>query len=362
MTDGDKADPGEGASNIMQKAATPPEHPVLPPRKTGVLMVNLGTPDAPTAGSVRKYLAEFLSDRRIVDYPRLFWLPLLYGVILNVRPAKTAKAYASVWRTDTNESPLRFFTRDAAEKTSLAVTKNNPDLVVDWAMRYGAPSVGERIRALKEQGCERLVIIPLYPQYSSTTTASVHDAVFDAVRELKWQPALRFAPAFHDETAYIEALGASVDAKFRTLAAPPEKVVISFHGLPERLLHEGDPYFCHCSKTARLLREHMGWTEAYAPLTFQSRFGREKWLEPATDATIDAMAQKGVKRVAVVTPGFVADCLETLEEIGIAAAEDFRANGGEELAVVPCLNSSPEMIDLLTKIIARESAGWIAAP
>ncbi|MBI1391541.1 MAG: ferrochelatase [Alphaproteobacteria bacterium] len=339
----------------------PAGHPAVGGRKIGVLLVNLGTPDAPTAEAVRRYLAEFLSDERIVDYPRALWLPLLHGVILNVRPAKTAKAYAEVWRAETNESPLRFFTRDLAERLGERIAAGRSDVIVDWAMRYGSPSVASRFAALQANGCDRVVVVPLYPQYSSTTTASVHDAAFDAVKALKWQPALRIAPAFHDRPAYIEALARSLDKSMAALAWRPERVIISFHGVPERLLAEGDPYHCQCAKTARLLRERMGWNEEFAPMTFQSRFGPEKWLGPATDETIDRLAGEGVRNLMVVTPGFISDCLETLEEIGIAAAADFKAKGGRHFLCAPCLNSSDEMIALAEDLIADELSGWRAA-
>ena len=342
----------------------PGDHPPIATPKIGILLVNLGTPDAPTAGAVRRYLAEFLSDPRIVDYPALLWRPVLHGVILNVRPAKTARAYESIWLKDTDESPLRYFTREAAARLQARIDKAEGAaggarrIVVDWAMRYGAPSVADRIEALKAGGCGRILVVPQYPQYSCTTTASVHDAVFDAVRAMRWHPALRFAPAFHDHPAYIEALRAHTTRSLEALDWSPERVILSFHGLPERYLLAGDPYHCHCAKTARLLRQAMGWSEEFAPLTFQSKFGPEKWLEPPTDDVIAALADQGVKRMAVVTPGFLADCLETLEEIGIAAQELFQEHGGEKFAALPCLNDSPEMITLLDALVTAETAGW----
>ena len=285
-------------------------HPPVLAARVGVLLVNLGTPSAPTTTAVRRYLAEFLSDVRVVDYPRVLWLPILHGVILNVRPARTARNYRAIWRRDTDESPLRHFTRRQGE---LLAARLGDRAVVDWAMRYGEPSVGARIAAMKEKGVQRLLVIPLYPQYSRSTTASIHDAAHAALRPMPWQPAVRFAPAFHDEPAYIDALARSIRRSVADLASPPERVILSFHGVPERFLTEGDPYHCQCVKTARLLREALGWPERYAPLAFQSRFGREKWLEPSTTAMIDKLAAEGVKRLAVATPGFVADCIETLD-------------------------------------------------
>ncbi|MGE0407691.1 MAG: ferrochelatase [Amphiplicatus sp.] len=333
----------------------PPDHPALASERIGALLVNLGTPAAPTPAAVRRYLAEFLSDPRIVDYPRALWLPLLHGIILNVRPARSARAYRKVWLAETDEAPLRHFTRRQAE--ALAGALDN--VMAGWAMRYGAPSIAERLDAMRAAGADRILVVPLYPQYSATTTASVHDAVFAAVKQMRFQPAIRTAPAFHDDPLYIDALAASAREKLGALDWAPERVLLSFHGLPERFLKEGDPYFCHCAKTARLLRAEMGWTEDFAPLTFQSKFGREKWLGPATDDTLRGLAAAGVGRVAVMTPGFVADCLETLEEIAIGAREIFLAAGGAHFAVVPCLNDSPAMTRLLAAIVKREAAGWL---
>ena len=333
----------------------PVDHPVLPAPKIGVLLVNLGTPEAPTAGAVRRYLAEFLSDKRVVDYPRILWAPLLHGVILNVRPARSAKAYASIWRHDDGESPLRYFTRRQAD---LAGARFEQPYLIDWAMRYGEPSIASRIDALHAAGADRILVVPLYPQYSATTTASVADATFDALTRMRWQPAIRIAPAFHDDPAYIAALATTTAGSLATLSWRPERVVISFHGLPKRYFDEGDPYHCHCAKTARLLRDAMNWSKEFAPMTFQSKFGREEWLGPATEDTLKEMAEAGVKDVAVITPGFVADCIETLEEIGIAARESFVASGGRNLHAIACLNDSPLMIDLIETLIRRETSGW----
>ncbi|GJL90694.1 ferrochelatase [Hyphococcus sp.] len=329
-------------------------HPIIPESKIGVLLVNLGTPEASDAGAVRRYLREFLSDKRIVDLPRALWLPILYGVILNIRPAATARNYAKIWRKESNESPLRYFTR----RQSDLLGEKLDGAVVDWAMRYGNPSVASRLEAMKQDGCERILVIPLYPQYSATTTASVADAVFAAVKTMRWQPAIRMAPAFHDEAKYIEALAGVARRHLATQSTQPERVVISFHGLPQRYFDAGDPYYCHCAKTARLLHTEMGWTEDFAPLTFQSKFGREKWLEPSTEETIKRLAGDGVKSLAVIMPGFVSDCIETLEEIDIAARQTFMAAGGETFTSIPCLNDAPEMEILLEHLARRETAGW----
>jgi len=346
----------DGAAPIKSQETSLPEgHPKVPAPKTGVLLVNLGTPDAPEAGAVRRYLREFLSDERIVDLPRALWLPILHGVILNVRPAATARNYAKIWRAESNESPLRYYTRAQSEGLARAMG----GVQIDWAMRYGSPSVASKLAAMKSDGCERILVIPLYPQYSATTTASVTDAVFDAVKAMRWQPALRIAPAFHDEPSYIAALAAITRRHLGGLSFAPERVVISFHGLPQRYFDAGDPYHCHCAKTARLLREEMRWSADFAPMAFQSKFGREKWLEPATDETIRRLGAEGVKKLAVIMPGFVADCIETLEEIDIAGRTTFMEAGGEQFTAIPCLNDAPETIAMLETVARRETAGWV---
>ena len=332
----------------------PPDHPAISSGKTGVLLINLGTPKKADAGAVRKYLAEFLSDTRVVDYPRALWLPILYGVILNVRPAITARNYAKIWRQESNESPLRYYTRQQA--ALLGERIGSDSLIIDWAMRYGTPSIEEKLETLRAQGCDRIVTFPLYPQYSATTTGTANDKVFSLLQNMPWQPAIRTVPAHHDHPLYIKALASLAAAHLKV--HQPEQVLLSFHGLPERFFRNGDPYHCHCQKTARLLRETMGWTEEFAPLAFQSKFGREKWLEPSTESLVIAAAESGLKQISVMTPGFVADCIETLEEVEIGLAEAFRAHGGEALHLIPCLNDSPGMIDLLAGIVRRETAGW----
>lgn len=345
----------EPLTNETNLSARPQGHPPIRHGRVGALIVNLGTPEAPTAPAVRAYLAEFLSDSRVVDYPRALWLPILYGVILNVRPARSARAYAAIW-TDQG-SPLRLHTEHAA--AALAKRLEARGVVTDWAMRYGAPSIRERIEFLQSEGCDRILVVPMYPQYSQSTSASVADAAFDALKQMKWQPALRIAAPFHDDAHYIAALKAGADSHLSSLGWAPERVILSFHGTPKRHLDEGDPYYCHCAKTARLLRAAMGWSEAFAPLAFQSRFGREEWLKPATDEMIRNLAAKGVKRLAVMTPGFTADCLETLEEIAIAAGETFTHAGGEHFTAIPCINASPAAIDMLEALVLREAGGWI---
>ena len=338
----------------MTETALPPEHPPVRLGRVGVLLVNLGTPEGTDAASVRRYLAEFLSDRRVVDYPRWLWMPVLHGIILRTRPKKTGAAYAKIWRDETNESPLRHFTREQAAGVAARVGRAQ----VEWAMRYGVPGVGETLGRMQAEGCDRVLIVPLYPQYSATTTGTVMDAVSDFLRGVAWQPSIRVAPPFHDEPAYIDALAASARAH---VGADTERVILSFHGLPQRYFRAGDPYHCHCQKTARLLREAVGWDEAFAPLGFQSKFGPEKWLEPSTESLVEAAAAEGLKRVAVMAPAFVSDCIETLEEVGIGLDETFREAGGERLSSVPCLNDDAAFLDMLSGLVRRELGGWVAA-
>lgn len=331
---------------------TPPDHPPIPPRKLGVLLTNLGTPDAPDAPAVKRYLAEFLSDRRVVEIPALAWQPILRGIILNTRPRKSAHAYAQVWRKD--GSPLAAITRAQA-----AALKDvfGPEVIVDWAMRYGNPSIPDRLAALKAAGCERILLAPLYPQYCAATTATANDKAFETLQKMRWQPAIRTLPPYHDDPAYIAALAESVRTSLAGLDFEPQAIVASFHGMPQRTLELGDPYHCHCQKTARLLSEALGRDLIIA---FQSRFGRAKWLEPATDAVLKELPGKGMTKIAIVAPGFSADCLETLEELAIRGAADFRAAGGSDFAYLPCLNESAGGIHMLATLLRRELAGWLA--
>ncbi|PJI88187.1 ferrochelatase [Sphingomonas koreensis] len=329
----------------------PSEHPSVPAPRVGVLLVNLGTPDAPTPSAVRRYLAEFLSDPRVVEIPQIVWQPILRGIILRTRPKKSAHAYQQVW-TDEG-SPLAAITARQAKALQAAW----PDVTVDWAMRYGNPAIGDKLRAMKHAGCERILIAPLYPQYCAATTATANDAAAAALATMRWQPAVRTLPPYHDDPAYIAALKQSVEAQLAALDFEPEAIVASFHGMPQRTLELGDPYHCHCMKTARLLGEALG---KKLTIAFQSRFGRAKWLEPATDTVLAGLPGKGVKKVAVVAPGFSADCLETLEELAIRGRESFEAAGGERFAYLSCLNDSEPGILMLRNIIARELAGWAA--
>ena len=328
----------------------PPDHPSFPAPKIGVLLVNLGTPNAAEAGAVRRYLAEFLSDRRVVEIPPLLWKPILHGIILRTRPKKSAHAYAQVWRED--GSPLAAITRAQAVALEDAF---GPDVIVDHAMRYGRPAIADRLAALKVRGCERILVAPLYPQYCAATTATANDCAFVALSAMRWQPTLRTLPPYYDDPAYIDALAASVRGSLAMLDFVPDAIMASFHGMPQRTLELGDPYHCHCQKTARLLSEALGRELIVA---FQSRFGRAKWLEPATDAMLAALPGKGVKRIAVVAPGFSADCVETLEELQIRGRATFEAAGGTHFAYLPCLNDSVEGIAMLRIVIMRELAGW----
>jgi ferrochelatase len=328
----------------------PSNHPAVPPRKIGVLIINLGTPDAPDARAVKRYLAEFLSDRRVVEIPSIAWQPILRGIILTTRPKKSAHAYGLVWRPD--GSPLAAITR--AQATALK-DAFGPDVIVDWAMRYGNPAIADRLAALKDQGCDRILLAPLYPQYCAATTATANDRAFAALAGMRWQPAIRTVPPYHDDTGYIAALKASIETALAALDFAPQAILASFHGMPRRTLELGDPYHCHCQKTARLLGEALNRELIVA---FQSRFGRAEWLGPATDATLAALPGNGITRVAVVAPGFSADCVETLEELAIRGREDFIAGGGTNFAYIPCLNDGAEGIAMLRSLLQRELAGW----
>ena len=328
----------------------PADHPAIPAPKVGVLLINLGTPDAPDAKSVRRYLAEFLSDPRVVEIPKIVWQPILHGVILTTRPKKSAHAYQQVWTPE--GSPLAVHSRAIAQALQQAM----PHVVVDWAMRYGNPAIAEKLAAMKVQGCDRVLLAPLSPQYSGATTATANDAAFAALAAMRWQPAVRTLPPYHDDPAYIAALKASIDANVAALDFVPDALLASFHGMPERTLHLGDPYHCQSVKTVRLLREALTLP---VHMSFQSRFGRAKWLEPETEATLAKLVQEGVRNIAVVTPGFAADCLETLEEIALRAKEVFLRQGGENFAYLPCLNASVEAITLYQRLMSRELSGWI---
>jgi len=328
----------------------PADHPPTPPRKIGVLLINLGTPDAAEATAVRRYLAEFLSDPRVIEIPAVAWKPILHGIILRTRPKKSAHAYAQVW---TNEgSPLAAIT---LAQTRGLQERLGGEVQVEFAMRYGRPAIGRTIERMTKQGCTRILAAPLYPQYCAATTASANDAVFAALAPMRHQPSLRVLPPYYDDPLHIEALRASLQRQLDALDFVPERLLLSFHGMPQRTLELGDPYHCHCQKTARLLSEVL---RTAVDVAFQSRFGRAKWLGPATDAVLQNYPAQGVRRIAIAAPGFSADCVETLEELEIRGRETFLNAGGERFARLDCLNASDEGMAMLEQLARRELAGW----
>ena len=326
--------------------------------RLGVLLVNLGTPDGTGYWAVRRYLSEFLSDRRVIEMHPLLWQPLLQAVILTRRPRKTGAAYRAIWRDGADGSPLRHYTRLQAEtlQTDLA---GDGDITVDWAMRYGSPSIAERLHALKDQGCGRIVVVPLYPQYSATTTATVMDAVYRALMRMRWQPSIRSVASFCDHPLYVQALADSIRQQIRRVGRQPDLIVASFHGLPESYVRAGDPYHEECSRTVSALRAALGPSMPGVMMTFQSRFGRAPWLRPYTEETVLRLAGQGIRHIMTITPGFVTDCVETLEEIAIGAREAFLEAGGERFDHVPCLNDSRAGTDLLATLARQELAGWV---
>ncbi|MBB3457814.1 ferrochelatase [Rhizobium sp. BK313] len=325
--------------------------------KIGVLLVNLGTPDGTDYTSMRRYLREFLTDKRVIEWSRWKWYPILFGIVLNTRPGKVGKAYETIWNKEKNESFLRTYTRNQSVLMAERLT-DLPHVIVDWAMRYGKPSIGDRIQVLKNQGCDRILLFPLYPQYAAATTATVNDKAFEKLMTMRWQPVLRTVPDYHTDPTYIEALANSVTRHLATLDWQPEKILASFHGIPLSYSEKGDPYYGQCMETGRLLREKLGLPEDRFMITFQSRFGPEEWLQPYTDKTVERLAQEGTRRIAVLNPGFVSDCLETLEEIAEQAAESFHHNGGEKFTHIPCLNDSEDGMRVLEKVVRRELLGW----
>jgi ferrochelatase len=326
--------------------------------RVGVLLVNLGTPDSADAKGVRVYLKEFLSDPRVIENQGLYWKLVLNGIILNIRPARKARDYQKIWNTEKNESPLKTITRAQSDKLAASIADHD-HVVVDWAMRYGNPSIRSRIAALTAQGCDRILVVPLYPQYSAATSATVCDEVFRVFGEMRAQPTLRVTPPYYDDPDYIDALAVSINAHLATLPFQPELIVASFHGMPQKYIDKGDPYQAQCTATTDALRKRMGLDTSKLLLTFQSRFGFDAWLQPYTDKTMERLAKDGVRRIAVVMPGFSADCLETLEEIAQENAEIFKHNGGEQFAAIPCLNDSDPGMDVVRQLVLRELQGWI---
>nr|WP_294850575.1 ferrochelatase [uncultured Sphingomonas sp.] len=328
----------------------PADHPPIPAEKIGVLLINLGTPDAPEPGAVRRYLRQFLSDRRVVEIPPLLWQPILHGVILRTRPRKSAHAYEQVWTEE--GSPLAAITAKQAVRLQQRL---GDTVLVDWAMRYGNPAIDHALDRMFNAGATRILLAPLYPQYCAATTATANDYAFAHLAGERWQPAIRTLPPYFNQPEYINAVKISIERQVAALDFEPQKILLSYHGMPERTLTLGDPYYCHCQATARLVSEAMGRD---VDVAFQSRFGRAKWLEPSTDATLKSYPAKGVQRVAIAAPGFSADCLETIEELGIRGRADFLAAGGTHFARLDCLNAEDEGMNMLVSLIRRELAGW----
>lgn len=341
----------------------PGNHPAVKRGKIGVLLANLGTPDATDYWSMRRYLNEFLSDQRVIDYPKWKWQPLLQLIILSKRPFTSGAAYRTIWNNERDESPLMTITRDQSAAIAPRLGEVFGDqVIVDFCMRYGNPSTRDKVADLVAQGCERILFFPLYPQYAGATTATANDQFFRALMEQKWQPASRTVPPYFDRPAYIDALAQSVERAYAALTDKPDILVCSYHGLPERYLHEGDPYHCQCQKTTRLLKERLGWADEAITTTFQSQFGSEVWLQPYTVEEVARLAKAGKKRIAVIAPAFSADCIETLEEINEEIRESFEEAGGAEFTYIPCLNDDPAHIDALVEAITENLQGWTRAP
>ena len=326
-------------------------------KKTGLLLVNLGTPEATSYWPMRAYLKEFLSDPRVIESNRALWWLILNGIILSIRPKKSGHAYAQIWNRELNESPLKTFTRAQSEKLQKSLAQTG--VIVEWGMRYGKPAIKESMDKLRAKGCEQILIFPLYPQYSATTTASVFDKVADAMKKLRWQPTLRFVPPFYNNPQYISALADRTTGHMNSLSWQPEKIIVSYHGLPEAYVEKGDPYYDQCIETTNLLRSKMGVSEDIMITTFQSRVGRMEWVKPYPDAKLAELAAKGIRNVMLISPAFISDCVETLEELSIGLADEFAKAGGENFSVAPCLNDSQVSIELLDALARNELAGWI---
>ena len=345
----------EGSTPAANTAAAPEKVE----RGIGVLLVNLGTPDAPDAAAVRRYLKQFLTDPRVIEKRGLFWKLILNGVILPIRSRRKARDYKRIWNNDKNESPFKTITRSQAEKLASILQPLGKHVIVDWAMRYANPSIASRLEALIARGCDRLLVMPLYPQYAAATTATVADEVFRYLMTLRRQPALRILPAYYDDPYYIEVLSSSLKAELKGLPFAPDVILLSYHGMPKDCVLKGDPYEAQCVRTTELLRAQLGLDEEKLMMTFQSRFGRARWLEPYTIATVKALAKKGVKNLVVLTPGFSADCIETLEEIAIENAHVFKRYGGENFTAIPCLNDSEAGMLMIWQLAMRELKGWV---
>ena len=340
-------------------AQLPPDHPGVPPERTGVLLANLGTPDGYGYWPMRRYLNEFLSDRRVIDYAPWKWQPLLQAVILSRRPFTSGAAYKSIWNEEAGESPLLTITKaQTAKMRSLLAQRYGDRVIVDFCMRYGKPSTRTKVRSFIDLGCRRILFFPLYPQYAGATTATANDQFFRSLMEEKWQPAIRTVPAYFDHPSYIEALARSIERALAASHTAPDILVCSYHGMPERYLAEGDPYHCQCQKTTRLLKGRLGWSDSRLVTTFQSRFGPEEWLKPYTVEMVADLAKSGRKNIAVVAPAFAADCIETLEEINGEIRESFENAGGESFSYIPCLNDDDAHMEALAEIIGEQIGGW----
>jgi ferrochelatase len=338
----------------------PADHPKVRFGKTGVLLANLGTPDGYDYWPMRRYLNEFLSDRRVIDYSPWIWQPLLQLIILTKRPFSSGAAYKSIWNEEAGESPLMTITKDQTAKLTERMAKRyGDDVIVDFCMRYGNPSTESKVNALIEQGCNRILFFPLYPQYAGATTATANDQFFRALMKAKWQPAARTVPAYFEHPHYIDALARSVEAAYAGLDDRPDVLVASYHGVPKRYLMEGDPYHCQCQKTSRLLKERLGWPDGEIVTTFQSRFGPEEWLKPYTVEEVARLAESGKKKIAVIAPAFSSDCIETLEEINEEIKESFEEAGGEQFTYIPCLNADDAHVDVIAELVADNLKGWI---
>ncbi len=333
----------------------PAGHPPVKPKRIGVLLMNLGTPEGTSYWPMRRYLKEFLSDSRVIEVNRVLWWMILNVIILSFRPTRSGHAYEQIWNKELNESPLKTITRGQTEKLQAAL---GDGVVVDWAMRYGLPAVADRLNALKDKGCDRILLVPLYPQYSAATSATALDKCFDALKTMRWQPSIRVVPPYFDQPAHIDALAESLSQHLKSLPWSPDLILASFHGLPREYLDKGDPYHCQCVKTARLLRERMGIAKDKLEVVFQSRFGRAEWLQPYAQQTVEGLSARGVKNLVMMMPGFSADCVETLEEVGIGLEETFKEKGGENFSAVPCLNDSSPSITMLEKLVRHELSGW----
>lgn len=336
----------------------PSDHPSVRHGRIGVLLLNLGTPDGTDYFAVRRYLKEFLSDPRVIDAPRWLWWPVLNLAILSFRPQRSGKNYDKIWDREANDSPLRVISARQAERLQERLSGDDR-VLVDYAMRYGNPSTRDRLELLQQRGCERILLMPLYPQYSATTTATANDKAFEALKSMRWQPAVRTLPSYHADPAYISAVAQSIRDHLATLDFEPEVLFASYHGMPKSYLEKGDPYYCFCQMTSRLVAAELGWPDGRLVTTFQSRFGRAEWLQPYTEPELEARARAGLRRVAVVTPGFSVDCIETLEEIAIGAEETFKAAGGTHFSYIPCLNDSPGGMEMIEKLVRRELEGWL---